>query len=52
MNLRNVNRVLIEQGILQPGKDGKASQSLSVPGMPKGRAYVVDAARLFADEVA
>ncbi len=52
MNLRNVNRVLIEQGILQPGKDGKASQSLSLPGMPKGRAYVVDAARLFADQVA
>lgn len=50
MNLRNVNRVLVERGILQPGKDGKAAQSIALPGMPKGRAYVVDGAKLFADE--
>lgn len=50
MNLRNVNRVLVERQILQPGKDGKAAQSIALPGMPKGRAYVVDGARLFADE--
>ena len=50
MNLRNVNRVLVELGIVQPGNDGKASQSLALPGVPKGRAYVVDATKLFADE--
>lgn len=50
MNLRNVNRVLVEREILQPGKDGKAAQSIALPGMPKGRAYVVDGAKLFADE--
>lgn len=50
MNLRNVNRVLVELGILQPSNDGKASQALVLPGIPKARAYVVDAAKLFADE--
>ncbi|MHB0817281.1 DUF927 domain-containing protein [Stutzerimonas stutzeri] len=50
MNLRNVNRVLVEREILQPGKDGKAAQSIALPGMPKGRAYVVDGARLFSDD--
>ncbi|AXL80818.1 TPA: DUF927 domain-containing protein [Pseudomonas aeruginosa] len=50
MNLRNVNRVLVEREILQASKDGKAAQSLTLPGMPKGRAYVVDAVRLFAAE--
>lgn len=49
MNLRNVNRVLVEREILQPGNDGKASQALALPGVPKARAYVVDAAKLFAD---
>ncbi|MCV4097208.1 DUF927 domain-containing protein [Pseudomonas aeruginosa] len=49
MNLRNVNRVLVEREILQAGKDCKAAQCITLPGMPKGRAYVVDAARLFAD---
>lgn len=50
MNLRNVNRVLVEREILQPSNDGKASQTLALPGIPKARAYVVDAAKLFADE--
>lgn len=50
MNLRNVNRVLVEREILQPDKAGKAAQSLALPGIPKGRAYVVDAGRLFAEE--
>ena len=35
---------------MQPGNDGKASQSMALPGVPKGRAYVVDAAKLFEDE--
>jgi uncharacterized protein (DUF927 family) len=50
MNLRNVNRVLVEREILQPGKDGKAAQALALPGIPKARAYVVDATKLFAEE--
>ncbi|MDU0742302.1 DUF927 domain-containing protein [Pseudomonas aeruginosa] len=50
MNLRNVNRVLVEREILQAGRDGKAAQCITLPGMPKGRAYVVDAAKLFGDE--
>ena len=50
MNLRNVNAVLVGLGIVQPGKDGKAAQSMALPGIPKARAYVVDSARLFDDE--
>lgn len=49
MNLRNVNRLLVEREILQPGTDGKAAQSMALPGIPKARAYVVDATKLFAD---
>ena len=49
MNLRNVNRELIARGILEPGADGKAAQSVTLPGMPKGRAYVVVADSLFRD---
>ncbi|MBL4834094.1 MAG: DUF927 domain-containing protein [Pseudomonas sp.] len=49
MNLRNVNRVLVDREIVEPGKDAKAAQALSLPGMPKTRAYVVDATKLFAD---
>ncbi|MNF14827.1 hypothetical protein D3C80_2171830 [compost metagenome] len=49
MNLRNVNRELIARGILEPGSDGKAAQSVTLPGMPKGRAYVVVADSLFRD---
>lgn len=48
MNLRNVNSLLVEREILQPG-GSKASQSMALPGIPKARAYVVDAAKLFAD---
>nr|WP_294973712.1 DUF927 domain-containing protein [uncultured Pseudomonas sp.] len=50
MNLRNVNRVLVEREILRPGNDGKAAQAIALPGIPKARAYVVDAIKLFADE--
>lgn len=48
MNLRNVNSLLVEREILQPG-GSKASQSMALPGIPKARAYVVDATKLFAD---
>lgn len=50
MNLRNVNRILIAHGILEAGADGKSSQSLALPGMPKGRAYVVNGSALFSEE--
>ncbi|MFN9585648.1 MAG: DUF927 domain-containing protein [Pseudomonadaceae bacterium] len=46
MNLRNVNRELVARGILEPASDGKAAQALSLPGMPKTRAYVVNARAL------
>jgi putative DNA primase/helicase len=49
MNLRNVNRELVARGILEPGRDGKAAQSLSLPGMPKTRAYVVSAQALLGE---
>ncbi|MEN2506887.1 DUF927 domain-containing protein [Stutzerimonas stutzeri] len=50
MNLRNVNRELIARGILAPAADGKAAQAVTLPGMPKGRAYVVAGAALLSDE--
>ena len=50
MNLRTVNRVLVQREILQPSNDGKAAQSMNLPGVPKARAYVVDAAKLFEDD--
>ncbi|MEA1606885.1 DUF927 domain-containing protein [Pseudomonas spirodelae] len=50
MNLRTVNRELIERGILQPDPKGKAAQVVTMPGMPSGRAYVVAAAALFSSE--
>lgn len=43
MNLKEVNRALVEHSILEPGTDGKAAQSIRLPGMPKVRAYVVNA---------
>lgn len=50
MNLRTVNRELIERGILQPDNKGKAAQVVTMPGMPQGRAYVVAASALFSSE--
>lgn len=49
MNLRNANRELIARGILEIGSDGKAAQSVSLPGMPKARAYVVNGSAIFGD---
>lgn len=50
MSLRDVNKELLARGILEPGGDGKASKAVTLPGMPKGRAYVVSGARLLSDE--
>jgi uncharacterized protein (DUF927 family) len=50
MNLRTVNRELIARGILLAGGDGKAAQAVTLPGMPKGRAYVVNASALLDDQ--
>lgn len=49
MNLRNVNRELVARGILEPSGDGKAAQSVTLPGMPKGRVYVVNSNILLSD---
>lgn len=49
MNLRNVNRELAARGIITQGKDGKAAQLVTLPGMGNARAYVVDSAALVAD---
>lgn len=50
MSVRAVNKELIARGVLQPGADGKASQAVTLPGMPKGRAYVVSGAALLSDD--
>lgn len=49
MNARNVNRELVARGILLPGKDGKAAQVVTLPGMGSTRTYVVSNAALFSD---
>lgn len=49
MNIKEVNRVLVERGILEPGKDGKAAQSIRLPGMPKARAYLIHAGPLMGE---
>lgn len=49
MNLRNVNRELAARSIISQGKDGKAAQLVTLPGMGNTRAYVVDSAALVAD---
>lgn len=41
MNITAVNRELIERGVLQSGKDGKASCTVRLPGMGMQRCYVV-----------
>lgn len=49
MNLRNVNRELVARGILEPSSDGKAAQAVTLPGLPKSRAYVVCGTALMRD---
>ncbi|MCK2113547.1 DUF927 domain-containing protein [Pseudomonas juntendi] len=43
MNITAVNRELVERGVLQCGKDGKASCTVRLPGMGMQRCYVVGA---------
>ncbi|MCY1400897.1 hypothetical protein D9M71_160010 [compost metagenome] len=50
MNLAAVNRELIARQVLEPDAKGKAAQSIRLPGLVKGRAYVVNAAALFDDQ--
>lgn len=50
MNLNAVNKELLLRGVLEPGSDGKAAQSLRLPGMPRARTYVVSASALMADD--
>ncbi|MNO02919.1 hypothetical protein D3C81_2234700 [compost metagenome] len=50
MNLNAVNKELLLRGVLVPGNDGKAAQSLRLPGMPRARTYVVSASALMADD--
>ncbi|MFV0455750.1 MAG: DUF927 domain-containing protein [Pseudomonas sp.] len=50
MSVRAVNKELIARRILEPAADGKASQAVTLPGMPKGRAYVVAGSALLTDD--
>lgn len=45
---KTVSALLLRRGHLSAGNDGKASVSMTVPGMPKTRCYVVNAS-LFED---
>lgn len=49
MNPRTVNGELVLRGILAPAADGRASQAMSLPGMPKVPAYLVSAGILPTD---
>lgn len=50
MSLTLVNRELIERGILEPSAEGRAAQSVRLPGLSKTRAYVVHANALLSSE--
>lgn len=41
MNLNAVNKELLQRGVIEPGKDGKASSSVRLPGLGLQRCYVV-----------
>lgn len=49
-NPKAAAQTLIAAGWLQPGKDGKASQSVRVRGLSKGRFYVLEGAAVFSAE--
>lgn len=49
MSIKEVNRVLVERHILEPSSDGKASQAIRLPGMPKVRTYVINADALLGE---
>jgi len=50
MSLTLVNRELIERGILEASAEGRAAQSVRLPGLAKTRAYVVHANALLSFE--
>jgi hypothetical protein len=50
MSLTLVNRELIERGILEASAEGRAAQSVRLPGLAKTRAYVVHANVLLSNE--
>ncbi|MBF0638160.1 DUF927 domain-containing protein [Pseudomonas protegens] len=50
MSLTLVNRELIERGILEASAEGRAAQSVRLPGLSKTRAYVVHANALLSSE--
>jgi uncharacterized protein (DUF927 family) len=50
MSLTMVNRELIERGILEASAEGRAAQSVRLPGLAKTRAYVVHANALLSSE--
>jgi len=50
MSLTLVNRELIERGILEASAEGRAAQSVRLPGLAKTRAYVVHANALLSSE--
>ena len=41
MNINAVNKELIRRGLLEPGKDGKASSLVRLPGLGPQRCYIV-----------
>ena len=41
MNINAVNKELLRRGVLEPGKDGKASAAVRLPGLGLQRCYVV-----------
>ncbi|WP_416758171.1 DUF927 domain-containing protein [Pseudomonas sp. BNK-6] len=50
MSLTLVNRELIARGILEASAEGRAAQSVRLPGLSKTRAYVVHANALLSSE--
>jgi uncharacterized protein (DUF927 family) len=41
MNINAVNKELLQRGVLEPGKDGKASSLIRLPGLGTQRCYIV-----------
>ncbi|WP_122409366.1 DUF927 domain-containing protein [Pseudomonas viridiflava] len=41
MNVNAVNKELLQRGVLEPGKDGKASTAVRLPGLGLQRCYVI-----------
>lgn len=41
MNINAVNKELLQRGVLEPGKHGKASSLIRLPGLGTQRCYIV-----------